>query len=182
MKPAMPRRRKSHNAVALFFVISGFLISNKTMNEQDLNGKISIEVLLRRPGPLGILPCLILMLMASYTLANPDAVAFHLDRQQLPHALLAVFEFRYNHWFMHRPTSIIWAAIWSLSIEEVFYLFAPCFMSVLPRRYLVFTLCALIIYGPIHRAQQFNSIDNYFSNFDLLANGVSYVSRFKKYV
>jgi peptidoglycan/LPS O-acetylase OafA/YrhL len=162
------------HAVALFFVISGFLITTKLLGDSDKTGCFSL-LKFYRDRVARIMPCLLLMLAAACALAAIGVKAFAVNWSEVPSALWAVFTFQYNGWLITpKPTPMprIWDVLWSLSIEEVFYLVFPALMLLLPRRLLIASLAALVVFGPIHRSLAGATFYDYFSNFDLLAIGV----------
>jgi peptidoglycan/LPS O-acetylase OafA/YrhL len=160
----------AYHMVGLFFVISGYLITTKILRECDATGQVALTTFYQ-DRIARIAPCLVLMLLTACALAAIGLPAFALPWSELPSALAAVFTFHYNHWFRGPVMPRIWDPLWSLSVEEVFYLFVPALIGLLPRRLLFAGLTALVIIGPIHRAIG-GSFYDFFSNFDLLAIGV----------
>jgi len=166
----------AYHAVTLFFVISGFLITAKILNDRNEAGRFSLSSFYR-DRVARIAPCLLLMLTAACGLAAIGISAFHVDWSEMPSALWAVFTFHYNVWMIApKPTNMprLWDPLWSLSIEEVFYLVFPAFLLLLrkKRALLVAGLAVLLIVGPLHRATAGGRFYDYFSNFDQLAIGV----------
>lgn len=143
-----------YQAVIVFFVISGFLIT-----------RLSIS----RWGPLGhihsgrfyalrmarIVPCLLLLLLVLTTLHLLGIANFIIapERASLGRALLAALTFHVNYLEGHHgylPGG--WDILWSLSIEETFYLLFPLVCTVVrSERLLVIPLLCLIVAGPISR-------------------------------
>ena len=159
-----------YHGVTLFFVISGFLITTKILNDGDEAGRFSLSSFYR-DRVARIAPCLILMLTAACGLAAVGILAFHVDWSEIPSALWAVFTFHYNVWIPNRAMPRLWDPLWSLSIEEVFYLVFPAFLLLLRMRVLLVAgLAVLLVVGPVHRATA--GVYGYFSNFDQLAIGV----------
>jgi peptidoglycan/LPS O-acetylase OafA/YrhL len=163
----------AYHAVALFFVISGFLITTKLLDDRAETLFSSLRKFYR-DRVARIAPCLALMLVAALTLAAIGIRAFAVEWSEIPSVLWSVFTFRYNHFLISStamPMPRLWDVLWSLSIEEVFYLAFPAFLLLFSRRLLLAFLAALVIYGPIHRSSPGSNFYNYFSNFDLLAIG-----------
>jgi peptidoglycan/LPS O-acetylase OafA/YrhL len=114
-------------AVLIFFVISGFLIANNSIARWGRLGAIDARAFyLRRAAR--IVPCLVALvalLALLHTLRVPDYV---IDRpnQSLGGAVGSAFGL-YLNWYEankgYLPAS--WDVLWSLSIEEVFYLAFP---------------------------------------------------------
>jgi peptidoglycan/LPS O-acetylase OafA/YrhL len=160
----------AYHAVTLFFVISGFLITTKLLNDGDEAGRFSLSSFYR-DRVARIAPCLILMLTAACGLAAIGIQAFRVDWSKIPSALWAVFTFQYNVWMPNRGMPRVWDPLWSLSIEEVFYLVFPALSLLLRMRLLLVAgLAVLLVVGPVHRATA--GVYGYFSNFDQLAIGV----------
>lgn len=131
----------AHLGVLVFFVISGFLITSLLLNERERSGTISLRnFYLRRV--LRIFP-------AMYVLVLGLCVAtllgwIHLDGRDF--AVAATYTVNY---LGHPPWWI--GHLWSLSIEEQFYLLWPLGLLVLrPRRALLFAIAAIFI-GPLVR-------------------------------
>ncbi len=116
-----------YNGVIVFFVISGFLITTWSIKRWGHLGQIS-----RRQFYLmrfaRIVPCLLALLVILSLFDRLGVPHFVIDthRSSLPRALLAALTFHVN-WLEARtgylPAS--WDVLWSLSIEEVFYIFFP---------------------------------------------------------
>jgi peptidoglycan/LPS O-acetylase OafA/YrhL len=116
-----------YEAVFIFFVTSGFLI---THHVYERSGRLSAvdarDFYARRFARIA--PCLLALLAvlsAMHVLAVPD---FTIDtsRQSLPRALLAALGLHLN-WY-EGSTGYLpggWDVLWSLAIEEVFYLSFP---------------------------------------------------------
>ena len=126
----------AYHGVTLFFVISGFLITTKILNDSDGSGRFSLSSFYR-DRVARIAPCLILMLTAACGLAAIGIPAFHVDWSEIPSALWAVFTFHYNVWKPTQAMPRLWDPLWSLSIEEVFYLVFPAFLLLLRKRVLL---------------------------------------------
>ena len=116
-----------YEAVFVFFVISGFLITSNTLARWGALGAIDIRAFYRRRAAR-ILPCLSLLVAVLAVLDRIGANHFVIDasRQSLARALLAVAGLHLN-WYegMTGYLPANWDVLWSLSIEEVFYLAFP---------------------------------------------------------
>lgn len=119
--------------VKIFFVISGFLITDHTLRRWGSPGGINVFAFSARRA-CRILPCLLVLLgvLAVLNLAGVPDFLFHHDNQTLPGALFAalfmhlnLYEARTNY----LPAN--WDVLWSLSVEELFYVAFPilCFLS-----------------------------------------------------
>ena len=109
------------SGVLLFFVLSGFLITNLALREEDDRGRVDLRAFYIRRSAR-ILP-LYYLALGAYCLA---VLVFHLDNrttlfvEALPFYLLFAQEVPVFS-FGDRP----FALSWSLGIEEKFYLFWP---------------------------------------------------------
>ena len=105
--------------VDIFFVLSGFLITALLFQEREANGKIDFKKFYARRA-LRLLPALYLYLLASISYT----VAFRPSKESAG-ALrdVAVITFYLSNWI---PINIYTLRhVWSLAVEEQFYLFWP---------------------------------------------------------
>jgi peptidoglycan/LPS O-acetylase OafA/YrhL len=146
--------RSGHYGVIIFFVISGFLITSIALRRWPSLDRIA-------PGRFywlraaRILPTLLLLMLVLAILHELQVPGFVIpaDRASLGGLILAVLTFRVNTleaggYFL--PAS--WGAMWSLSIEELFYLLFPltCRLLGSERRIVVFLAVTAAI-GPSAR-------------------------------
>lgn len=144
-----------YEAVFVFFVISGFLITRHTLERDGALRSIDWRAFyarrIARIGPclLGIVALLLLchaLGVANYTI-DPQ-------RQSPMGATLSAFTFTLNVYEGHTgwlPGG--WDVLWSLSIEEVFYLAFPLVCLTLGRtRWLLLLLALLVLSVPFTRA------------------------------
>jgi peptidoglycan/LPS O-acetylase OafA/YrhL len=141
-------------AVIAFFVISGFLITTLSLRRWATLDRISAKQFywLRFAR---IAPCLLLLVLLLAVLHLAEAPGFVIDpgRASLGRAVLAALTFHVN-WLegQHGYLPGGWDVLWSLSVEEVFYLSFPVMCLVLRRvRWLLVPLLALIVLGPSNR-------------------------------
>jgi peptidoglycan/LPS O-acetylase OafA/YrhL len=110
--------------VFLFFVLSGFLITSLLLRERTDSGGISLrKFYIRRALRLG--PALLLFLAAVVMLMSVRAI-IDIPRYEVVASLF------YGRNFFGKSNSL--AHLWSLSLEEQFYLCWPLLFSVLPLR------------------------------------------------
>jgi peptidoglycan/LPS O-acetylase OafA/YrhL len=134
--------------VSMFFVISGFLITSGAMHRYASLEAISFRSFyLFRASRIGPGLCLLVLLNVGALYAGGEG--FGLVKQEpnaLPELLFYVFTFQANHYVSYLPNE--WGILWSLSIEEIFYLFFPivCFL-IRPKSALVVFLLALFVIG-----------------------------------
>ena len=141
--------------VQIFFAISGFLITSITLKRwgslQAINVRDFYLLRLARIGPL--LLALLAVLSVLHFAGLQDFVV-SAQKGGLGRALLAALTFHINVLEAHRgylPGN--WDILWSLSVEEMFYLFFPLAAWLLGRvRLFIPFLFVFIVLGPIARA------------------------------
>ena len=140
-------------AVSIFFVLSGFLIASRVLQRFGALDQIQpLPFIAHRAAR--ILPCLVALVTV---LGLLDYIGFEDYRfvkpgQSFSGATLAAFGLYFNVWQARHGWSVAgWTVLWSLSIEELFYLFFPFFCH-LNSRIRVGVLVALAITAPIYRA------------------------------
>lgn len=141
-----------HYAVILFFVISGYLITHISIKRWDDLNHISYKVFyyLRFAR---IFPCLIGLLIILIILDQLNISGFVIHKTSVWQAALAALTFRLNYleskigWL---PGN--WDVLWTLSVEEMFYLFFPIVCIVTRTKlFLVLVMYAFIVIGPFSR-------------------------------
>jgi peptidoglycan/LPS O-acetylase OafA/YrhL len=141
-------------SVITFFVISGFLITSLSLRRWGSLGRIPLLHFYRLRAAR-ILPCLLLLLTALSVLHLAGASDFLIkpERASLGRALVAALTFHLNWLEGHRsylPGN--WDVLWSLSVEETFYVLFPLLCLAMRReRWLLISLFALIVVGPFNR-------------------------------
>jgi peptidoglycan/LPS O-acetylase OafA/YrhL len=168
--------RNGYFGVTMFFVISGFLITSTSLRRYGR---------LRDIRPLNfywfrfsrIAPCLALVLgtlVALHFSGNPYFTLNTKDYSVLT-AVVHVLTFRFNALLVHFGWNINqWNVLWSLSIEETFYLFFPLVCFLIRDTRLIAGLCiGVFLAGPFARfaAGPMGQIYGYFSCFDQIALG-----------
>jgi peptidoglycan/LPS O-acetylase OafA/YrhL len=146
-------------AVQMFFVISGYLITSTSIRRwkgpESLKVKSFYLLRFARIAPLMIL---LLLILSGLHLAHvPDYVVSQ-KTGGLGRALLAALTFHIGYLEATRgylPGN--WDILWSLSVEEMFYLFFPLAARLLRKQWLLVPLLALfVIAGPFARMKAFN--------------------------
>jgi peptidoglycan/LPS O-acetylase OafA/YrhL len=169
--------QRGYYGVTIFFVISGFLITHISLARYGALSAI-------RPGRFylyrfgRIAPCLGLTLAVLLALhfAHVRDFVYDTEKTSLSELLTYTLTFRYNLLFCKNGWGLLPLDIlWSLSIEEVFYLFFPvvCLLA-RTRRTILFACLLLVVAGPIARltgATNFDKLYGYFCCFDLIALG-----------
>ena len=143
-----------HDGVRVFFVISGFLITTWTLKRwgalRHINGRQFYAMRFAR-----IVPCLLGLLALLAVLDRLGAPRFTIDTRHttLGGAIFAALTFHVN-WLEARTGYLpaAWDILWSLSVEEVFYLFFPILCAALRKPFLrIAVFCGLIVVGPYAR-------------------------------
>ena len=146
--------RTGYQSVVCFFVISGFLITRLSLRRWGSVDRISPTAFFGLRAAR-ILPCLLLVVAVSSVLHLLDVGPFVIrpDRGTLGGAVFAALGFHVN-WYEARHGYLpgTWDVLWSLSVEEAFYLLFPMVCLVLRRPLaLLVALLPLMIIGPFNR-------------------------------
>lgn len=178
-----------HMGVSVFFVLSGFLITRLIALQREGLWKPDLRSFYsRRVGRL--IPLLILICLAGSWLVHhaPPQTEAYQQCLKTPDAVLgpahwwAIATFTFN-WYItffcaHHPyRGLQWDILWSLSIEEQFYLFYPILLRYLKRESaLTGFLFLFIVLGLITRGINIFLYPeelsyNSFQNFDMIALG-----------
>ncbi len=164
-------------SVKIFFVISGFLITSTILSRWGSLEKIDLRRFYwLRFARIG--PCLLGLLAILSTLHLTGAPGFVINptRTNLPRALFAALTFHSN-WLETRVGYLpgAWDILWSLSVEEAFYLFYPLLCRSLKPRWLLAIALGLIFAGPFFRTvlapNEMATDYAYFANMDCIAIG-----------
>ena len=144
---------QGQNGVQIFFAVSGFLITATSLRRWGALGRVGIRdfYLLRfaRIAPLFLTLLLLLSVLHGLGIHNYTVSA---KTGGLRAALLAAFTFRINVLEATRgylPGN--WDVLWSLSVEEMFYLFFPLLCRFARGRWIFAVLLAFIVLGPFGR-------------------------------
>jgi peptidoglycan/LPS O-acetylase OafA/YrhL len=127
--------------VKVFFVISGFLITRLMLQERAKNGRVSLKLFYARralrlfPASYTFIACVCLLSLAGI---------FYLRPTDIWHAITYTVNFLPN-----RGKQI--GHLWSLSVEEQFYLIWPLTFVLLGRRRAGWVLVGVILFGPFAR-------------------------------
>ena len=142
-----------YQSVIMFFVISGFLITSLSLQRWGPRLQIPIGAFYRLRAAR-ILPTLLLLLLVSSCLHLAGVTEFVIKPAvaTLPRATVAALGMHVN-WLEghHGYLPGNWDILWSLSIEESFYLVFPLAALLLRGRWFIVALLALIVAGPISR-------------------------------
>lgn len=141
-----------YEAVFLFFVISGFLIARRIVERDGALQHIQLGQFYQARA-WRILPLLLAILAVLTLFAMLDVPGFDPDpaQQSIPGLLGSALSLTFN-WYEGRTgwAPAGWDILWSLSIEEAFYLGFPLLCLGLPRRALVGLLIVwAVLLGPL---------------------------------
>ena len=131
----------AHLGVVVFFVISGFLITSLLMQERETLGRISLSLFYTRRA-LRIFPASFAYVGAIAGLAIAQRIALH------PWDLVHAFTYTVNY-----ATNRSWYVghLWSLSVEEQFYLLWPLAFALTTRRHGLAIAVSMMLLGPVAR-------------------------------
>jgi peptidoglycan/LPS O-acetylase OafA/YrhL len=168
--------RNGYFGVTMFFVISGFLITSTSLRRSGRLQNISpLNFYWFRFGRIA--PCLALVLTTLVALHFSGNPYFKLNttNYSVVTAVVHVLTFRFNTLLVHFGWNINqWNVLWSLSIEETFYLCFPLVCILIRDARLIAGLClGVFLAGPFARfhATPMGQIYGYFSCFDQIALG-----------
>jgi peptidoglycan/LPS O-acetylase OafA/YrhL len=140
--------------VQMFFAVSGFLITSISLRRWGPLGGIRLhDFYLFRFARIAPLLLLLLAILSGLDLAHVHNFVVTAKTGGLGRALLAALTFHVNVLEAHRgylPGN--WDVLWSLSVEEMFYLFFPVVCRVFGRgKLFVAILLAFVALGPFGR-------------------------------
>lgn len=125
-----------HIAVILFFVISGFIITTILIKEKNTHGRVKVKYFyfrrILRIWPVYYLVLLISFLFFKVVYSNQTLILSLTNFPNIAHALN-------DGW----PTS---PQIWSIGVEEQFYLFWPLLLNSIPTKKLGAFLLGFIVF------------------------------------
>lgn len=159
--------------LSLFFTLSAFLICDLLMREREIAGRVDILAFYKRR-TLRIWPL--------YLLALAIGAAWAIRNHQPYFHYLAACLLISGNWYFYRngffPNPMI--TMWSISVEEQFYLFWPIVASKGSRR-VIFLICAgfviiancfLVLYGRNHTLSDVVPWSNTFVQFQMFVVGI----------
>lgn len=140
--------------VQIFFAVSGFLITSTTLRRWGSLSQVNVrDFYLLRFARIAPLLLALLVVLSVLHFARFDDFIVRPERGGLGRALLAALTLHINvlearHGYL--PAS--WDILWSLSIEEMFYLFFPLACRLLGRgKLFIALLTAFVVTGPFAR-------------------------------
>lgn len=160
--------------VIIFFVVSGFLITNSILEKwgglPNIHCGEFYQLRFAR-----IAPCLIALLFLLSLFHMLRLTGFIITTTSLQNAIFSALTFHIN--LLEAKTGYLpasWDVLWSLSIEEMFYLFFPLFcLFIRNERIFKITMLLFIILGPFARnnANEIWGDHSYLSCMDGIAIG-----------
>lgn len=164
--------------VCVFFVISGFLITTSALNKWESLPQINLRQFysLRFARIIPLLVLLLSLLLVLHFTQTPGFV-INEERTSIWRAVLAALTFHINYLEIqvgYLPGA--WDILWSLSIEETFYLFFPlvCLFVKSERNFIGFVSLFLLL-SPFARTQLFEGNElgdrNHLAYIDAIAMG-----------
>jgi peptidoglycan/LPS O-acetylase OafA/YrhL len=187
LKPLMPSWLfhllflNGSNGVTVFFAVSGFIITFTSLDRFGLLSRVRPTLFYRlRLARLAPLFLLLLTVLSLLHLLQAKGFTIAPEKATLPEALFAALTFHLN-WFeaVHGYLPANWDVLWSLSVEETFYLFFPLVCVLLLRfgcgtALFIVLLLGFITAGPFSRALWTDGIwqeKSYLGNMDGIALG-----------
>lgn len=143
-----------YNGVIVFFAVSGFLITTNCLQRWGSLRAVSIRGFYRMRFAR-ILPLLLALLTVSSVLHFAHVEGFVIDVSKVSWARAAFSALTFHlNWLeaQHGYLPANWDVLWSLSVEETFYLFFPLLCYGLRRNWvLIVLLLAFVAAGPFAR-------------------------------
>lgn len=147
--------------VDLFFTLSGYLITRLLLRERDETNDINLKAFYVRR-TLRIWPLyyfsialafIISQLPTSITGAPPFVANIFAPMPPIGYLFMAIFVYNFNFYgsLLTNPPPFM-TQLWSLSVEEQFYLFWPWFARYMPRRWVVVVPILMIAVACVVRA------------------------------
>lgn len=147
--------------VRMFFVISGFLITSWSLKRWGKLSQLNLRQFYRMRFAR-IMPCLTGLLLVLILLDRLGVPRFVINTQHtsLLRASIATLGFHVN--WLEAKTGYLpasWDVLWSLSVEEVFYILFPILCTFLRKQaLLISTLICFVLVGPFARVHAQNEL------------------------
>lgn len=146
--------------VNVFFVLSGFLITRILLNEKEKTGKIAVIKFIKKRA-LRLYPVLILFIGSAAILMQMGLIPG--SRFGLFYSVVYLYNFIPNAYY----TSEL-GHMWSLAVEEQFYLFWPFLVLLIDKRrlpyFVIFFIALSLLFLNILPKSDLTVLDSYFFN------------------
>lgn len=143
--------------VDLFFLLSAYLITELLTREMDRTGAIDVPSFYMRR-ILRIWPLYFSFTLAMLILSRFTPIQFPLD------AIAPAFLFYLNWYFVTNPVFSPGSILWSVSVEEQFYVLCPLLVRTLSRQNLLRLCVGLIALASVARFVVLSNSDNWWHN------------------
>lgn len=190
--------RHGNLGVNFFFVLSGFLITYLLIKEKEITGKIHVPNFyvrrILRIWPLYYL-CVVVGFVAFAMLKKIGHQPI-VENANPWYYILFVANFDIMHTWPEKPDALLLSVLWSVAVEEQFYLTWPLILSLVPLKKFKFVFPAIMLFSLVFRASHTGDNDHefairYFHTFSVIgdmalggffAYMVSYENKFKTYI
>lgn len=136
--------------VSFFFVLSGFLITYLLLKEKEFTSKIDVKSFYIRRA-LRIWPLYYLVLLVGFLIFPMLKQFMGLVPNETANPWLC-FTFLNNFdRILHVPDAFVIAVLWSVAIEEQFYLVWPVLFYFIPSKYTLYLIAAVILSSTLFR-------------------------------
>lgn len=135
--------------VSIFFVISGYLITTMTLRRYKSLSNIDCSAFwwMRFSRIMPIVLCCVCGMLLFQAM---EICGFYYYSPKILHAqIMGIFAFRFNEVLWADPSVSAWGPLWSLSVEEIFYLVFPLACLLLKDLKAVFCLALVTISGSL---------------------------------
>jgi peptidoglycan/LPS O-acetylase OafA/YrhL len=152
--------RNGNIGVNVFFVLSGFLITYLLLQERKLNGKISVpRFWFRRI--LRIWPLYFFCVFFGFVLF-PALKTFFGQTPNESASFLSYLTFTSNFEILKKgfPDASVLGVLWSVAVEEQFYLIWPLILAILPQKYYLYFFASLLSVTFVFRATYHSQMMN----------------------
>lgn len=180
-----PDWNHTYYAVTVFFTISGFLITTNVLTSDGSLRALAVRKFYAKRVSRIFPPLFLLVTLLCFGhLAGISPFVFSKESCGLKGALSALFTLRFNKLFTATSATLplMWGVLWSLTIEETFYLVFPPICKLMPSLFFYPLTAVLVGVGLTHRNSSPNGgLYDFFSCFDSLALGVTTALLAKKF-
>jgi peptidoglycan/LPS O-acetylase OafA/YrhL len=162
--------QNSYYGVTIFFVISGYLITGKFVNARVSGTQYDMRrFYIERIGR--IIPPFFLLISTSFFIAIINGAKF--DFSKSLDIVIYLVQFDFNIVATMLPhTESSWNTLWSLAVEETFYVFLPIVILLLVRvRFLIFAFLLIILVSFLRRVENNNDLYSFYGACGQLAIG-----------